>query len=238
MRTSFLKAITPKIIPFLLLVFGCFASASADTIAFIGTGNVASTLGPKFAGLGHEIIYGSREPQRDDVLALVRQTGNGASALTPAESVIDADIVVIAVPGLVVESVVAGLGDLSGKIIMDVTNPTYTLESGLRIHAVETSNAEIIQHMAPAAFVVKAFNTLNFRTMLDPASAGGPVTIPLAGNNTEAKAKIAELAQGIGFETSDVGPVRYAHELEGMLVLYGNARAMGHTFNYYFRTPL
>jgi predicted dinucleotide-binding enzyme len=238
MHISLLKALLVKSILPALMVFGLFAQASADTIAIIGTGNVASTFGPKFADLGHEIIYGSREPQREDVLALVRETGNGASALTPAESVIDADIVVIAVPGLVVESVVAGLGDLSGKIIMDVTNPTHTVEGGLRVHAVETSNAEIIQNMAPEAFVVKAFNTLNYRTMLDPQSAGGPVTIPLAGNDTAAKAKVAELAEGIGFETSDVGPVRYAHELEGMLILFANARAMGHTFNYYFRTPL
>ena len=235
---TFFASLGLKCAGIVLFFFGLFAQATADTIAFIGTGNVASTLGPKFAGLGHEIIYGSREPERMDVAALVLETGNGASATTPAESVVDADIVVIAVPGLVVESVVAGLGDLSGKIIMDVTNPTHTLENGLRIHAVETSNAEIIQHMAPTAFVVKAFNTLNYRTMLDPESAGGPVTIPLAGNNTEAKARIAELAQGIGFETSDIGPVRYAHELEGMLVLFANARAMGHSFNYYFRTPL
>ncbi len=220
-----------------IIFFGFSAQASADTIAFIGTGNVSSALGPKFAALGHDIIYGSREPERDDVQALVRQTGNRASATTPASSVRDADIVVIAVPGLVTLSVVAGLGDLSGKIIIDVTNPTQTLENGLRVHVVATSNAEIIQAMLPEAYVVKAFNTLNYVTMVNPASAGGPVTIPLAGNNDAAKATVAELAQAIGFETSDIGPIAYAHELEGMLVLFANARAMGHPFNYYFRQP-
>lgn len=227
-----------KLIPAVLLLgFGLITQVYADTITFIGTGNVASALGPKFADLGHDIVYGSRAPQRDDVQALVRQTGNRASAASPVDSVIDADIVVVAVPGLVTLSVVAGLGDLSGKIIIDVTNPTETLESGLRVHAVETSNAEIIQAMLPDAFVVKAFNTLNYRTMIDPASAGGPVTIPLAGNDDSAKVKVAELAQAIGFETSDIGPIAYAHELEGMLVLFANARAMGHSFNYYFRQP-
>ncbi len=107
-----------------ILTFGLITQVSADTIAFIGTGNVSSALGPKFADLGHDIIYGSREPLRDDVQALVRQTGNRASATTPANSVIDADIVVIAVPGLVTLSVVASLGDLSRKIIIDLTNPT------------------------------------------------------------------------------------------------------------------
>lgn len=236
MSSVFLKSVTPVYLA-VILTFGLISQASADTIAFIGTGNVSSALGPKFADLGHDIIYGSREPMRDDVQALVRQTGNRASAATPANSVIDADIVVIAVPGLVTLSVVASLGDLSRKIIIDLTNPTETLENGLRLHAVETSNAEIIQAMLPEAFVVKAFNTLNYRTMIDPASAGGPVTIPLAGNDDAAKAKVAELAQAIGFETSDIGPIRYAHELEGMLVLFANARALGHPFNYYLRQP-
>ena len=236
MNTYLLKTFTTTCMA-AIIFFGFVAQASADTIAFIGTGNVSSALGPKFAALGHDIIYGSREPERDDVQALVRQTGNRASAMTPVNSVRDADIVVIAVPGLVTLSVVAGLGDLSGKIIIDVTNPTQTLENGLRVHAVATSNAEIIQAMLPEAYVVKAFNTLNYVTMVNPASAGGPVTIPLAGNNDAAKATVAELAQAIGFETSDIGPIVYAHELEGMLVLFANARAMGHPFNYYFRQP-
>ena len=50
-------------------------------------------------------------------------------------------------------------------------------------HSTDTSNAELIQALAPDAYVVKAFNTLNYRTMIDPESSGGPVTIPIAGNN-------------------------------------------------------
>jgi predicted dinucleotide-binding enzyme len=53
---------------------------------------------------------------------------------------------------------------------------------------------------APNAYVVKAFNTLNWRTMLDPESAGGPVSIPLVGDSAEAKAVVATLVEGIGLE--------------------------------------
>ena len=87
--------------------------ANADRIAIIGTGDVGAALGPEFAALGHEIIYGSRDPERDSVQALVSKTGNNASAAMPTESVVNADIVVLAVPGRLAESITADLGDLS-----------------------------------------------------------------------------------------------------------------------------
>ncbi len=208
--------------------------AMADTIAVIGTGNVASALGPEFAAQGHDIVYGSRDPGRDEVTSLVEQTGGNASATTQTEAVAGADIVVLAVPGGVVEEVVQGLGDLSGKIILDPTNILERRDDGYAYYTAATSNAELIQAAAPDAHVVKAFNTLNFRTMIDP---GGPVTIPLAGNDAEAKARIAELVAGMGLEPMDVGPVGAAHVLEGMLSIWANARGAGTPYDYHFRRP-
>ena len=195
----------------------------ADTIAIIGTGNVGATLGPEFAEQGHTIVYGSRDASSDDVKALVARTGDGTTATTPANAVRDADIVVLAVPGMLVAEIMQGLGDLSGKIIIDPTNPLKRTDSGLT-HGVATSNAEIIQEMAPGAYVVKAFNALSWRTMVDPDSSGGPVSIPLAGNNDEAKATVAELVEDMGLEAIDVGPVENARWVEGMLMLWINNR--------------
>ncbi len=206
----------------------------ADTIAVIGTGNVAGALGPEFAAQGHDIVYGSRDPGRDEVIALVERTGGNASATTQTEAVAGADIVVLAVPGGIVEEVVQGLGDLSGKIILDPTNRLERRDDGYAYYTAATSNAELIQAAAPDAHVVKAFNTLNFRTMIDP---GGPVTIALAGNDAEAKARIAELVAGMGLEPMDVGPVGAAHVLEGMLSIWVNARGAGTPYDYHFRRP-
>ena len=135
-------------------------SATAETIAIIGTGDVGKALGTEFAQQGHTIVYGSRDPERRKVANLVAETGAGASASTPAKAAVDADIVVLAVPGLLVEEITLSLGDLSGKIIIDPTNPLERKLDRLE-HAVDTSNAEIIQAAAPDAYVVKAFNTLN-----------------------------------------------------------------------------
>ena len=210
--------------------------ANADRIAIIGTGDVGAALGPEFAALGHEVVYGSRDPERDSVKALVGRTGNNASAAMPAESVVNADIVVLAVPGRLAEAIVTDLGDLSGKIIIDPTN-NY-IRDGVPRLATATSNGEIIQAAAPAAHVVKAFNALSWRQMVDPESSGGPVSIPLVGNSADAKAKVAEIVSGMGLEPIDLGPIQNARHVEGMLVLWIQARVNGESFDYHLRkTP-
>jgi predicted dinucleotide-binding enzyme len=211
-------------------------SAPAETIAVIGTGDVGRALGTEFALQGHTIVYGSRDPDRRKIEKLVDETGNGASATTQAEAVVGADIVVLAVPGLLVEEITLSLGDLSGKIIIDPTNPLERKLNRLE-HAVDTSNAEIIQAAAPEADVVKAFNTLNWKTMVDPGSSGGPVSIPLAGDSGKAKKKVAELVEGMGLEPIDVGSVRDARWVEGMLILWINNRygSMRPSFDFHLR---
>ncbi|MGI9258118.1 MAG: NADPH-dependent F420 reductase [Gammaproteobacteria bacterium] len=217
------------------VAIGVSFSATAETIAIIGTGNVASALGPGFAQQGHDIVYGSRDPARAEVLELVANTSSNATAASQTEAAAQADIVVLAVPGNVAQDVAANLGDLSGKIVIDPTNQLAPADDGFMSHTSATSNAEDIQAMHPGAFVVKAFNTLNYQQMIDPSSSGGPVSIPLAGNDADAKATVAGLVEGMGLEPVDIGSVRFAHVLEGMLAIWVNARRSGTPYDYYLR---
>jgi predicted dinucleotide-binding enzyme len=212
------------------------SAALAETIAVIGTGNVGAALGPEFAAQGHTIVYGSREPMRADVQELVARTAGNASAKMPAEAVAGADIVVLAVPGTSAVEVTQGLGDLAGKIIIDPTNVISRGEGGRMSHGIEGkgSNAALIQAAAPGAFVVKAFNTLNWQQMVNPETAGGPITIMLAGDNADAKATVAGLVRGMELEAVDVGGLEYAHLLEEMLVMWASSLRT-QPFNYYLR---
>ena len=222
----------------LLVLIGALAAptfVSAETIAVIGTGNVGGALGPRFSELGHHIIYGSRQPQRADVQALVARTQGDATAMQPAAAAAAADIVVMATKWADAEVALKSLGDLSGKIILDPNNAVRFDADGTRHAALETSAAETIQGWAPNAKVVKAFNTLGAGTMTNPASAGGPVTIPIAGNDADAKAVVAGLVTGIGFEVVDMGDLSAARFIEQMLIARGNAGRQGAAFNYYFR---
>lgn len=226
--------ITRVLIVSLFAVAGC-SVASAETIAVIGTGHVGGALGPRFSELGHDIIYGSREPQRADVQALVARTKGNAKAMLPAQAAAAADIVVMATKWADAEVALKSLGDLSGKIILDPNNAVTFDDKGMRRLAVDTSAAQMIQGWAPNAKVVKAFNTLSSETMANPASAGGPVTIPIAGNDAAAKKVIAGLVTGIGFEVVDMGDLSAARFIEQMLIARGNAGRLGSPFNYYFR---
>ena len=227
----------PRTLKNILLFVAVFwaSTAWAGTVAIIGTGDVAGALGPEFAAQGHTIIYGSRNPDREEVQALANKTGHGASVTTQGAAAKGADIVVLAVPGILVGDITKGLGDLSGKIIVDPTNPLQRKQAKFH-HAVDTSNGEIVQAIAPDAHVVKAFNTLGWKTMIDPEIAGGPVSIPLAGNSLEAKQSVAELVAGMGLEPIDVGGIEHAHWLEGMAILLLNNRFGGRdSFDFHLR---
>ena len=220
----------------LLVLTALPIAGRSETIALIGTGDVSAAFGPRLAQLGHQVIYGSRTPDRPDVREMLQATGSGASAALPDEAAARADIVMINVPWSVAEEVVLGLGDLAGKIIIDPINPRIVDEDGYRHYPTNTSNAERIQNLAPQAFVVKAFNTISSDTMIDPDVLGHPVTIPIAGNDAAAKQTVAGLAEALGYEAIDVGPVRYAHIVEGFYLLRSNARdLLGTHYEYHLR---
>jgi predicted dinucleotide-binding enzyme len=84
---------------FLLLAVAA-SGATADVIAVIGTGKVGSALGTEFAAEGHTIVYGSRDPSSEAVRSLVQRTGAKASATFQSTAIKDANIVILAVPGM------------------------------------------------------------------------------------------------------------------------------------------
>ena len=188
------------------------------TIAIIGTGRVGAALGRGWAAAGHAIVFGSRHPHADDVEALVASIGKRAYSTSPDEAAASAEVVALAVPWDAAQSVVEGLGDLSGTILIDCMNP---LAAGLQ-PAVggDTSGAEQIAGWAPAARVVKAFNTTGANNMADPDYAGTPLTMFVCGDDAEATSTVAELAEDLGFEAVDAGPLDRARLLEPMARLW------------------
>lgn len=219
---------------FILLGWVMASTSIADTIAVIGTGSVGSTLGTRFAELGHEIVYGSRDPDDAEVQALIKATANNASAATQAAAAQQADIILLAIPWNVAEEVVSSLGDLSGKIIIDPMNPRIVGEDGYRDYPSHISMAETVQNLAPNAKVVKAFSSISADTMADPSIVGHTVTLPLAGNDDGAKQKVAGMLEQLGFETIDFGEVRFAHIIEGLYLLRANARLKDVYFEWHY----
>lgn len=219
-----------------IIALACTPAASASCVAVIGTGNVGGALGPRFAALGRDVVYGSRSPEAAHVLELVARTGARSRALLPAAAAQACETVLIAVPWTAAPAVLRGLGPLDGKVLIDVTNPLAVREGREVALPVPDSGAELVQQWAPGAKVVKAFNTVNFRVMADPAIAGGPVSVPLSGDDPESKAAVAELVRGIGLDPVDVGPLRTARYTECMALLYVSLLARGGpVYEFYLR---
>jgi predicted dinucleotide-binding enzyme len=79
-------------------------------IGIIGTGDVGSALGRLWAGRGHAIMFGSRDPQSARVRALLATIGTGARAGSAREATQFGAVVVLATPFHATEAAIRGPG--------------------------------------------------------------------------------------------------------------------------------
>ncbi|HEY0261178.1 MAG TPA: NAD(P)-binding domain-containing protein [Lacisediminihabitans sp.] len=183
-----------------------------SSISIIGAGNMASAIGALAVKGGNTVEVIGRDPAK--TAALARALGGatvGTWGATPA-----GDIVILAVLFESAVEVVREFGDaLTGKIVVDITNPFSPVGSGLAVPH-DTSVAQLVAEAAPAStHVVKAFNTL-FRDVL---ASGGPRDVFMAGDDAQAKASLSEFITSLGHRPRDVGELSMAHWLEGASLL-------------------
>lgn len=209
---------------FLFLFAAIFSQSSSaqdlGTVAVIGTGDMGDSLGPRFAELGYRVVYGSRSPDSDRVQTLVAATGDNASATTAAKAAEQADIVLTLVPWPAMETVAQNLGNLDGKIVIDVSMPFEQGEDGYPKHMLAKSSGEMIQQWNPGAKVVKTFATLGSQLIDDPNAESGLVSVPIASDHKDAKEKVAGIVAELGLDPVDFGPLRMSREIEIMQMIY------------------
>ncbi len=179
-------------------------------VAIIGTGTLAGALGPALGAQGYRVIYGSREPDRDAVRELVQRTGPNASAVTQLEAASQAPVIVLAVPGEVVVEVAGSLGDLSGKVVIDVSGGEKRVAAdGYQELTSDSARAELIQARHPTMRVVR-INLPNIVYFMDPLLTKTRATVFVAGNDPTARETVANLLFDLGVDPWDAGPVRFA----------------------------
>ncbi len=188
-------------------------------ITILGTGNVGSSLGKRWSDKGHEITYGARNPESDRVKDLLNDSQNGTRALTMSKAADGADVVVLATPWSSAEVTLDQVGSLEGKILVDATNPLAEGLSGLSIDP-ETSAGEMISQWCPGAKVVKAFNVAGTGGMINRISNDQRLTMPICGNNDEAKKLVSSLAEEIDIDIYDAGDITMARYIEPMIMLW------------------
>jgi predicted dinucleotide-binding enzyme len=174
---------------------------------------MASGFAHRVARTGNSLAIRGRDAKKAADLA--RSVG----ATTGERVAADADIVIVATPYSDAIAALRQVGDLTGKVIIDITNPLTADYSGLTL-GFTTSAAEEIQKAYPQAKLVKAFNTI-FAQILGGHSvpAGGAVPVYVAGDDTNAKEAVKNFATEIGFKARDAGPLKNARLLEPLAVL-------------------
>ncbi|HTA42545.1 MAG TPA: NADPH-dependent F420 reductase [Bryobacteraceae bacterium] len=196
-------------------------------IAIIGAGNVGSTLGTGWAKRGHEVTFGVRDPKKSDSASAARVAG----VMEAAQS---SDVIVLSVPWGAVADALRSTGDLTGKIVLDATNPLLPDLSGLDVPQ-GTSGGERVAGLTKA-HVVKIFNTTGYPNMANPDYQGQPATMFYCGDDDGAKRIAAGLASDLGFDPVDAGPLKRARMLEDLCLLWITlALKQGYGVNFAFR---
>lgn len=180
-------------------------------ISIIGDGNVGGTLGKRFADIGHQVTFGVREPNK-------KPGSERITFLSISEAIQNNSIIFLCVPWKATTDLLKGAESLSGKVIVDCTNPVgpgFQLEIG---HT--TSGAESLAELAPSATLVKAFNTTGFENMQNPQYPSGKAMMLICSDDQTAGQQIAALASDIGFEGVYTGPLYHARYLEALAMLW------------------
>lgn len=222
--------------PLTLLLLALAMSSSSDRsvlktlkVVVLGGGSVGSTLAKAVldSGMAGSVAVGARHPAKTEA----QLAANGLADVPVEESksaLASADVVILATPGghsdEAIKELAASLGDMTGKVVIDATNPLSEFPDGLQVRWKQgTSGGEVLAEALPTAKVYKAFNTVGVEHMKSAlgkdmmiAGGGGDGRVDDAVSRSVCEATVA----AVGFKPVFVGPIRYARNLEAMAELW------------------
>ena len=193
-------------------------------ITIIGPGKMGRAIGTRAVAGGHSVTFVGKTPESakeaaEEVKASARQ---GAKVSTANLADVElGDVVVLALwYGSNIE-VAKQLGaKLKGKTVVDIANPLNSTYDGLATAPDSSSAEDVAKVVDSEAKVVKAFNTVYAGTLLSGEVDGEPLDVFIAGDDADAKSKVAQLVKDSGMRPVDTGPLNRARQIEGMQLLH------------------
>jgi predicted dinucleotide-binding enzyme len=192
-------------------------------VGILGSGHVAKALASGFLKHGHEVMLGTRDAGK---LAEFKAENSKAKIGAFAETAKFGQTIVLAVKGSASADALraAGAANLSGKTVIDTTNPITDappVNGVLNFFTTfDNSLLERLQREFPQAQLVKAFNSVGSDLMVDPQFAGGKPTMFICGNDEGAKKTVKGILDQFGWETADMGTVEAARAIEPLCALW------------------
>lgn len=196
-------------------------------VLVIGTGNMGAGFVKQLVTAGHQVSVTARDQAK--ARSLAQQFG--AVAVASADSATSVDAIVLATPYAEAVAALRAVGELTGKTVIDITNPLTPDYMGLTLGH-NTSAAEEIAKAVPGAEVVKGFNTVFAQVLAEGAELGDgqKVTVFVASDSDRAKQTARALAESMGFQVMDAGGLQNARYLEpvaGLNIYFGYGAGLG-----------
>ncbi|MFA6469998.1 MAG: NAD(P)-binding domain-containing protein [Bacteroidota bacterium] len=208
-------------------------------IGILGTGGVARAIAAKLVSLGHSVKLGTRNSAETEQRTTGDSMGNppfaewhrnnaAVSLGTFAEAAAFGELLVNATTGAgsLPALATAGEKNLNGKILIDISNPLDFSKGFPPSLSVSNTDSlgEQIQRAYPSVKVVKALNMLSNPLMVNPSLVNnGDHSLPICGNDAEAKKKVIELLHSFGWKDEsiiDLGDITNARGTEAYLLLW------------------
>ncbi len=196
-------------------------------ITVIGSGNMGSAFVQQLTKAGHQVSVTGRDAAKAAQLA----ARYGARAVPVAEAGSDSELLILATAYPDAVSALRAAAPRAGQVVVDITNPLTADYMGLTLGHT-TSAAEEIASAVPGVHIVKAFNTVFAQVLAEGADFGGGKRVPafIAGDDDQAKEKVATMARSIGFDLIDAGRLknaRYLEPLAGLNIYLGYGAGLG-----------
>jgi 8-hydroxy-5-deazaflavin:NADPH oxidoreductase len=193
-------------------------------VTIVGPGKMGRAIGTRAVAGGHSVTFVGKTSESaakaaDEVRASAK---NGAKVLSANVADFEpGDIVVLALWYGTNTEVAKQLGKkLAGKAVVDIANPLNATYDGLATAPNSSSAEEVAKVVVPGANVVKAFNTTYAGTLLAGEVDDQPLDVFIAGDDADAKNKVAQLVKDGGMRPVDTGPLNRARQIEGMQLLH------------------
>jgi predicted dinucleotide-binding enzyme len=192
-------------------------------VGIIGSGDVAKALAAGFLKHGHEVVVGTRTPSK---LADWARQHPQCTVGGFADAAKFGELVVLAVKGTAAVHAlrVAGADNLTGKTLIDTTNPIADAppENGVLKFFTDLNESllERLQREFSGSRFVKAFNSVGNACMVDPQFKSGKPTMFICGNDDASKKAVAKILDEFGWETADMGRAEAARAIEPLCMLW------------------
>jgi len=190
-------------------------------VGILGSGDVGKSFARAFGALGHEVVIGSRSPEK--LSDFVGGEGDRVTSGTFEDAALSGDLLVLATHGMATEEAItmAGKQNFDHKVVIDATNPLDFSGGAPRLAVGHTDSlGEQIQRSIPNARVVKAFNTVGNPLFFKPELPGGPPDMFIGGNDADAKKLVSQVCEAFGWGVIDLGGIEASRYLEPMCMAW------------------